>query len=501
MAATTESTAYLKELFRSVPTGAKYQLLRDTLTQIAGEFDITKINSAHVIRWVEEIGSGAVSAEKKRSDIYKHIVGEAAIREKYGVDAATAKDLISGAKTFQSLGKEPTPGSPQNPDVPPLTILSSPSLKWYKDAKTGTFYASYQLPGTTQFVIFETESEQLQALFGNKPPNAQSIDINTLLRRADYHLGGNIAEMEGEGAFEDEVRRATTEAIDRENLPEWMQSDQAAMALLYVKISDERSDEWFYEQVSKLASFKKRYPGLGSLTDMGLSVGEAVGAFTEMEVSLKQLHASAGYHPDAITPDIVGGLLGKGYSINQVQQSYAIWKRMSDNAPALEAFNQVLVANGQKPLTGTDMYAFLAGNAPQEIYDIYEASAITEAAAATGFGGVFDAADAVSLALHTSEDLTPNQAYAQFSQVAAQALRFRHELDVSRFGIDVDDLIDVAFGRAPRSGASVADVGESLARATASAEAMLGRRVQPFTGFSEDGRPQQRSLAGLRVQQ
>src|SRR5690606_40999163 len=67
----------------------------------------------------------------------------------------------------------------------------------------------------------------------------------------------------------------------------------------------------------------------------------------------------------------------------------------------------------------------------------------------------------LNLALQTQQDLTVDQAYQQFTQVAVQALRFRHELNVNQFGLDVEDLIDLSFGRAPRSGKSAAEIGEA----------------------------------------
>lgn len=384
----------------------------------------------------------------------------------------------------------------------PLHILASPSLKWFKDASTGRFYAQYNLPGGAGTVLFEAEPEQISALFpSGSPPGVSTFNFNAELGKDGVHFGGNVSEVEGEGSWESEVERTIALALNQQSLPDWIKNDAQARDLLWVAVTEDRTDEWFYSQVSKTASFKTRYPGVASLTGKGLSVVEAVKAHTQFETQLKTLHAAAGFTPDAITPAIVGQLLTKGYSAQAVQESYSVWKRMNDHAPALAAFNNVLAANGQAPLTGASLYDFLQGNAPSEIYDIYEAAAINEAAVAAGFGGLFTAEDALSLALETTRDLTVDQAYEQFSQVAMQALRFRHELDIGQFGLDVEDLIDVSFGRAPRSGKNIADIGENLARAAASAEASLNSKAKPFVGFTPDGRPMAQSLGGLRQQQ
>lgn len=459
---------------------------------------------ARVSGWVTAINDGSRGDDDIRDDIAKHIIGTDLLMKKYGVNKDTANKLILGGNegglNFSDLkpgGKEGT--NQGGGDVKPLRILRSNSLTWFKDTKTGKYYARYQIPGTNHFTLFEAEDEQVKALFDNGvPPSAQSINVDSLIRREDYHFSGNVAEVEGDGQWETEVNRVITLALDQRSLPDWIKNDSAAQGFLWMMVTEDRSDDWFYDQISKLPSFKKRYPGLDKLTGLGLTTVEAVQSFTEFEVQAKQLHAAAGFDAKAITPDIVGGLLTRGYNIKSVAESYSIWKRMNDNAPALAAFNQVLQAQGKAALSGTQMYKFLQGTAEGDLYDIYEASAIREAATGVGLGNIFSANDALSLALGTTQNLSVDQAYQQFSQVAAQALRFRHELDVSKFGLDVDDLIDVSFGRAPRSGKTVADVGETLTRISKAAEAALGPRINPFTGFTTEGRPQARSLAALR---
>src|SRR5690606_22262745 len=81
----------------------------------------------------------------------------------------------------------------------PLHILSSPSLQWFKDTKTGRFYAQYTMPGGQSKVLFEAEEEQIQALFGNnQPPQFQNFDFTTYLDQSGVFFGGNVAEVEGQ---------------------------------------------------------------------------------------------------------------------------------------------------------------------------------------------------------------------------------------------------------------------------------------------------------------
>lgn len=395
--------------------------------------------------------------------------------------------------------------APPNQDtVPTMSILSSPRLTWHVDRTTGKYYARYQLPylDNQAAIMFEADKTQMEAIFGKGklPPITSKIDSNRIFAEQKFQtvFGGNIAEVEGEGDFDQEVKRVWSLALDQESLPDWIANDPGAMSLLYVKTSENKSDDWFYENLERRNSFKNRFPGIEHFKTIGLSTREAVTAFTEFETKTKQLHAAAGFSPVAITPSVVGGIIKKGYSINQVQDSYQVWKRMNDHAPALAAFNQILQANGKAPLSGTEMYKFLAGEAPAEIYDIYEASAIQEAATASGFGDVFGGTDALGLALESSKNLDVDSAYSAFTEVANQALRFRHELNVEKFGIDIDDLIDISFGRAPRSGKTSADVGEVMARITNAAKADLNTRAGAYFSFDQEGRPKAASLGGLR---
>lgn len=384
------------------------------------------------------------------------------------------------------------------PALPTLSLLSSAGEQWYFDPANGKWYVRHTVLGGAVDLLFEADETQMDAIFGEGVrPEFTEVNSNDLIASEDVTFGGNVAEIEGEGDMAEEVDRVISLAIDQQSLPDWIKNDDKALGLLFVSITEERTDDWFYEQLSKLDSFKERYPGIDTLVDQGLSVLEAVQAFTQYETQLKTLHAAAGFDSQAISPAIVGGLLEGGYSVDQVAESYGIWKRMNDHAPALEAFNQVLIAAGQKPLQGDDMYEFLAGNAPMELYDLYEASSITEAAEAAGLGDVFGGSDALELAYETTENLTLNQAYSQFVDVAQQALRLRHQLNYEQYDLSIDDLIDLSFGRAPRSGKTAAEVGDVLARITNQAKGFLGDKITPYFGFSDTGKPQALSFGEL----
>jgi hypothetical protein len=502
--------ASLTELISAIPQGSQYNLIKDALIRVDRTFPekMAEIDLARVQKFVSDVDNGIRSASRIRNDIFKYIVGEETIMERLGVDSATAQQLIAGTQQFalnqdiNEAGDLATSRRGVEIHSAPLTILFSPSLKWYKDPKTNLYYASYKLPNSAREYIFEAEHDQMLALFGQQPPPAENVSFAQLTGRDTVTFGGNIAEMQGRGSFDTEFARIKATALDNGMLPEWIRNDPAAMDFVVIAHLEGKSNEWTIEQVSKLPSFKARFPGIEAFKSLNMTTSEAVGAFLEYESNLIRLERMAGRDGSRVTPSIVGGLATKGYAFEHIEQTYAVFKRMNDYAPALDAFNQILVANGQNPLVSTaDKYNFLMGNAPSQIYDIYEASSFREAATQAGLGDVFSASDAMNAALQTPGQFSLAQATKGMQQAAQLALRLRHEIDIGSFGLDVDELIDVSLGFAPRSGRVESDIAQGIERAVQAGRAFVeGQRAKPFTGFSDSGTPQQRSLGNLRQQ-
>lgn len=488
-----------------IPPGDQYDNLRFALQRLKEDFpdkyESLSNQKARLKGWVEEIDSSdGRDADQIRDDIVQHVIGYEDAKEKYGITQEEFDQLVLGGNegglNFGDLPETTPTGREGEEDA--LTLLESPTARWLQDSDTGLFYIEYTLPGGSK-IAFEAEQEQIDAMFpSGAPPNAQKFDFDRYIR-GDAHFGGNVSEIAGDGNFDDEVQRVISLAIDQRDLPEWVKGDPAALDALYVMVTEDRTEEWFYEEISQLESFKKRYPAVSELESRGLSIPDAIQTHVEFEANLKQLHAAAGFNSEAITPDIVGNLIQRGYSVKQVGESYSVWKRMRDHAPAMKAFNQILEANGMKPIQGQKaMFEFLSGNAPAEVYDLYEASSIQEAATASGLGDLFEADDALSLASFTEGAMTRNEAFEKFSNVAAQALRFRHQLNLQQYDLSIDDLVDLQFGRQPSSGKSAAEVGEIMARISQQAEGFLKQKATPFFGFTESGRPQARSFGELR---
>lgn len=476
-----------------VPPGKQYDALRKKLEQLKRDYPDkyaglgSSENNQRISDWITEIDSGTGrDAERISADIDKHIIG--------GDPDTEEKTPKEEEKNEEGYGKNPEEGEED------LTILTSDEMKWYFDKSTGKWYVEYGLPGSDRTMFFEAEPEDMDALFGEgrRPRDYKESTFKELAGRADSTFAGDIGEMHGTGSFEAEMERIQAIALDEGRLPDWAKQDPAIMDLLYIAQAEEKSDEWLIEQISKTDSFKKRFPDIKSFQDAGnLTLEQAIGGFLQMEAGVKAALKASGFDPESVTPEVVGGLLKAGHSLDVINRTAASFKRMKDFKPALEAFNAILREQGIDPISSIgEMLEFVEGRASSEVYDIWEASSIQEAAVAAGLGDVFTAEDAMEAALagnHTLE--SASQAMAQAARLL---LRMRHEVDIGAFNLDQDDLIDLSLGVAPRSGRSSAEIQDSIQRAMGSAEASLKKRTSAFRSFDAEGTPQATSLKRAR---
>jgi hypothetical protein len=133
------------------------------------------------------------------------------------------------------------------------------------------------------------------------------------------------------------------------------------------------------------------------------------------------------------------------------------------------------------------------------VYDIYEAASFQESAETAGLGDMFTASRAIDAALQTPGVASPDQIMSGMQEAAKLVLRLRGNIDTTKYGLTADDLIDMSLGLRPRSGKSAVEIQESVERSVSEARSFLQQgKGRPFTGFTNDGRPQARSLGGLR---
>jgi hypothetical protein len=500
------------------------RLLFTEFPEIAGDFNADRVNG-----WINELqGGGGRSEDDLRDDIFQYIVTPDLLMEKYGIDRSTAMDIIAGGNeggiNFSDFlkgsdagggvntrpggpdetdpGDDEGVGTPGNEDRPGLQIMTSQNMKWFFDNDLKKWYVGYTLPGSSRLAVFEAEPKDMDLLFGSgmRPTSYEQINLQSFLKDPMYTFAGDITEVEGTGQFEDQYHRMIALALDGGTLPEWAAKDGAAMDILFLAATEDKPTSWVIEQLSHTDSFKQRFPGLAKIQETAnATLEQAIGGFLEMEAGVRQTLIGANLSPELATPEVIGALLNKGHSLTTVEQTVKVFDRMKKFAPAMEAFNGILSAQGMDPIsTVPEMFSFMAGTAPTELYDIWEASTLSEQAKAVGLDRYFSADDAIQVALQTAGTLSTESVTAAMRKSAEFALRLRHELDMGKFGLNHEDLIDMNLGQPLRSGNDIAEVGANLQRVLAAAAAERQKQTQAFAGFSPTGVPQARSFGNLR---
>lgn len=533
MTTRTSSITWLDQFFE----GDEYKTTRSMLAILKRDFPekyAGLVNQqSRVEEWKRMIDSGERDDDQTRDDIAKYIIGPDLLASTYGISIEEADRLILGGNeggiNFSELGAagtggtapgaqdagglEVSPGAPSEESVteegigiddgddstPDMTILTSDEMKWFFDRASGKWYVEYGLPNSDRNVIFEAEPDQLDALFGDgyRPSDYTARSLKDLVARAGSTFAGNIAEVEGTGTFESEVNRVTTLALDEGKLPDWALQDGVALDIIFTAQSEGKSDEWVLDQLSKTDGFKQRFPGMDKFTsDNNISLAEGVTGFLEFEAGVDRARRSIGQSGET-DPELVGQLLTAGHSLTDINNTVNGFKRMREFQPAMDAFNQILAAQGADPITDIEsMFDFVTGKAPAEVYDLWEASSIAEAAVGAGLGDVFSAEDALAAAASGTHTL--QTASAAMSKAAEMLLRLRHEVDTNKFGLDTEDLIDLSLGQTPRSGKPESEIMENVNRAVLSAQGDLKKRASSFKQFGSSGQVQAASLRGLR---
>jgi hypothetical protein len=418
--------------------------------------------------------------------------------------AATAGSVAAGAPGEEQQARAGVGGGTgTSADKNQLTILTGNKMKWYFDNTSGKWYVGYGLPNSDREMLFEAEPDQLDALFGQnvRPTGYTTTSLGTLTSTGRRTFAGNVAEMEGKGSFESEYSRVVAIALDSGRLPSWAQNNGEIEELLFISQAENKSNEWLVQQISTTQAFRDRFGNAVSALQKSanLSIEEAIGGFLEMEANLKRLEKQYGRDGSMVNAQTMEQIINKGYSMTEINQSYQIFARMRDNQDALTAFNEVLVAQGHQPMDSQGMYNFLAGRAPQDIYDIYEASSFREQAQRAGLGHLMSGAQAIDAALETLGVVDPDKIEAGFQNAAQLILRLRGDIDAGTYGLNQEDLLDMALGLAPRSGMDRAKLIEGVDAATKAANAYINtRRSAPYRNY-QGGKPSAGSLAGSRV--
>jgi len=434
-------------------------------------------------QWVEQIDSGTRDDASTAADIDKYIIA-----------GATPTNQVDPGGTQGTEEEEPSGGGFGAGE---LTILTGEDMKWHFDRKSGKWMVSYGLPGSGRRLVFEAETQDMDKIFGTgmRPQDYEVVDTREFLGRDGVTFGGDVLEMTGTGSFEGEMERVIALAMDEGKLPDWADESDEIMDILFIAQSEGKDMAWTVRQISDTQSFKERFPGIDKMMkEGGMDLSEAIPAFLEYEAGVNAAMKAAGLEHE-VTPDIISGLIDAGHSLTVINSTVAGYNRMQNYKPALDAFNEVLAANGMDTITSIDdMLDFVAGRSSSEVYDLYEASSIQEAAVGAGLGGVFSVDDAMNTAYATNQTL--ESATAGMQKAAEFLLRMRHEVNMG--SLTESELIDINLGVTPRSGRSTAEIHESINRAVSSAQGDLLKRAQSAKSYGSGGTPQAVSLRRAR---
>jgi hypothetical protein len=519
--------ANLQDLLALIPEGAQYDSVRFSIQRISESFPerLGEITPERLSGWVTEIDSGdGRDGLAIRNDIFTHIITPEYIQDTLGVDLNVATQLAQGGLTFSDFfaGDDGAAGvateegdfseeeqedagvggGGEDPETQ-LTILTGKEMEWFFDKSSGKWYVQYGLPNSDQAIVFEADPAQMDALFGDGQRPVQfndQLNIEAILAPSNVMFGQGIDQMAGTGEFEDLVERGIALALDDGVLPAWATDTGEILDIIYLSEAQGKSIEWLVEKISQTESFKTRFPGFEAIRKAGnMDVFDGITAFLEFEAGVKASVNQVGGNMEAVTPEVIGGLLQKGFTLATVTDAVSRFDRMTKFKPALDAFNKILVEKELDPIESLqDQFDFLSGVAPSEVYDIWEASSLSEAAEAAGLGDLFTAEDAMAFAVASEGAVSLEGAESMFSQAATLLLRLRHEVDTEKFGITQEDLLNLSLSQPLDSGISSSELTENINRAIASAQGSLQKRVKPFAGFQPGSTKKVQTFTGLR---
>ena len=364
------------------------------------------------------------------------------------------------------------------------------------------WWISYTLPGGVS-VFYEALTDQLFGLFGAEG-HPQSFgqmtqaDFDAGARERRMYFMGNVAEVEsptGE-SMQSAYERAIASGLGTGIVPEELRGDTEIQSLVFVAQQEGWSQDRLYEAIAQTGTFMTRFPEIGVFRKQGMSVAQSVAAYQEYENLVNQLNMQ--YEGRPATRDEINALLRGQKSAQAITQAYAVFERFEENQAALTAFNEILVARGMQPLNENSMFAFLAGEAEDELYEIYAESSILEAGYAAGLGKYLSVGDTQAIVSFLGVDVPFERAYEGMTQAARLILQFRQDINLGE--LDPDDLIDLSLGVAPRSGRSQAQIAQLMERSLLAAQGFLRERARPATAIDAEGRLVRPGLRKLQTE-
>ena len=341
---------------------------------------------------------------------------------------------------------------------------------WY--AVTGypglpvAYFVEYTLPGGNK-IYYYADRKDLDTLegigAGKEPPIVATVAYSDF--KQGRIPGGSISDVVGTNEhYSTRVERTLMAPTGDLLLPTWANDDPEIKDLFYIAVAENWSDTKFLREMSKKNSFKERYPAFQDMLALtGGDHSQALINYQGYERKVRELNNRYGESADAQA--LAAEAIKKGFTLDDLQATYDIFERAEQNADAMLAFQKVINAEGLNfNLTSPQgIVDFFKGTAPTEIYDLYEASSITEQASKLKLDDL-SVDEALEIAKNTPGQLTNQQVSAALQSAAQTLLRYREYVDLGSYGLDADQIINLSLGYREPGGMSETELATALSR-------------------------------------
>ena len=256
-----------------------------------------------------------------------------------------------------------------------------------------------------------------------------------------------------------------------------MKNYQDLLDIFFLAVAEGKSQTWLLKQMSKEQAFKAEFPGIDTIYSQTQDWSKAVETWNLFSEEITKLNVRYGETVDV--SDLVEASVKKGYNIQDIQKTYEIFEQAEGNSEFLTAFQAIIDQDEDIDfdLTSSEgIVEFFEGKAPTEIYDLYEASSIQQQAKRFELG--INAESAIPLALQTPGQITPQNIAQSLQSAAVNIARFREDLDLNRYGLSEQVLINAALG-VKTPGISEIEVQDAFSRIFQENQEL--QQQQPFT--------------------
>ena len=318
----------------------------------------------------------------------------------------------------------------------------------YPGVSGDTYALEYTLESGRKIYYIASKSE-LDSMFGEggKPTGVTNTNWSTFKSDTQRYFGGAASEIIGStDNFATRVTRVIESGGTNElPLPDFVKNNNDLLDIFFLGVAEGKSKTWLLKEMSKVQAFKDSYPGIDTLYAQTQDWEEAINRWNAYSGEIIKLNTRYGETIDVA--DLVKAAVEKGYNIQDIQKTYEIFEKAEQNSEFLNAFQAIIDSDPDITFDLTSpqgIVDFYEGKAPTEVYDLYEASSILEQS--TKFELGVDADAAIQMALETPGQISVENIASSLQSAAIQIAQFREDLDLNRYGLTEQALVNSALG-------------------------------------------------------